>query len=210
MSLAYATKDQMKVWKCTSKPGKDYPERATDRVTLHIRADKENGGYIAQLLATDGYQAVVRNIQAEAGAEEIKTSIPREAVEKAEKVMKSGDRAYFSENKITVIEVSDDDNTGIENLRTIAQIPYVEQMDMFIDLDTALQKAIKSDIDEKKVIVDAAVLKKAVEQLKHGDEHVYVTLSFRGNPNDMQPLVMTAFEAMETYEITAAVMPVRS
>jgi hypothetical protein len=136
----------MKVWRATSTPDKDFPERATERVTLHVYPDKESGGFIACLIATDGYQAIRRNIETDADAKEVRTSIPREAVEKAEKAMKPGNRAYFDDNKITVVEVNEDELTGIESLRTIATMPYVEQLDMFIDLETSLQKAVNADL----------------------------------------------------------------
>lgn len=209
MSVAYATKDQMKVWKATSTPDKDYPERASDRVTLHIKQDIQNGGFIACLIATDGYQAIRRNIETTADAKEVRTSIPREAVEKAEKAMKPGNRAYFDDNKITVVEVTEDEATGIESLRTIATMPYVEQMDMFIDLETALQKSVSAELPEKTCIIDAKVLKKLVDQLKHGDERVYLTISFRGVQDDLQPVIMRSFEGMETVELTAAIMPIK-
>lgn len=209
MSVAYATKDQMKVWKANSTPDKDYPERATDRVTLHVRPDQENGGFIACLIATDGYQAIRRNIETDADAKEIKTSIPREAVEKAEKAMRPKDRAYFDDNRITVMEVTEDEITGIESLRIIATMPYVEQLDMFIDLETSLQKAVNADLPERTCVIDAKVLKKVAEQLKHSDERVYLTVSFRGTPEDLQPVIMRAFEGMETMELTAAIMPIK-
>lgn len=66
---AYATKDQMRVWKSATKPDKDYPERHSDRVQFTVKADP-NGGYIAHLMAMDGYQIIKRNIQSEAGAED--------------------------------------------------------------------------------------------------------------------------------------------
>lgn len=209
MNTAYATKDQMKVWKATSTPDKDYPERATDRVTLHIEQDAENGELTASLIATDGYQAIRRNIETTADARVVKTSIPREAVEKAEKAMKPGNRAYFDDNMITVVEVTEDETTGIESLRTIATMPYVEQMDMFIDLETALQQAVNAELPEKTCVVDAKVLKKLVDQLKYADERVYLTISFRGTQDDLQPVIMRSFEGMETMEITAAIMPIK-
>ncbi|MBI5117612.1 hypothetical protein HZA56_14135 [Candidatus Poribacteria bacterium] len=209
MSLAYATKDQMKVWKSTSKPDKDYPERATDRVQLHIKKDDVNGGFIAYLGATDAYQAIRRNIETDSDAEEVKIAIPRETIEKAEKAMQPGNRAYFDDNVVTVVEVTEDDDTGIDSLRTIGKFPFVEQMDMFVDLETALQKMMSDEREEKMCVIDAKVLKKLVEQLKAGDERVYLTVTFRGAPQDLQAVVMTAFDGMETMQITAAIMPIK-
>lgn len=209
-AYCYATKDQMKVWKATTRPDKDYPERSTDRVTLEIRKDADAAGYIASLIATDGYQAIRRNLEYEAAAKELKTSVPREAIEKAEKVMKPGNRTYFYDNRLVVVEVLEDpDNTGIDTFRTIATLPYMEQLDMFIDLETALQKATKEELVVQTCIIDARILKKLTEQLKAGDETVYLTVSFRGTPEDLQPVIFKAFEGLDTMELTAAIMPIR-
>jgi hypothetical protein len=207
MSVAYATKDQMKVWKSTTVPDKDYPERSSDRVMLTVK-DTENGP-VAYLVASDGNQLIKRNIQTDNEASSkapLKSSIPREAVQKAEKIMKPKDRAYFEDNRIVVMEVTEDEDTGIESTRTIATIPYLEQMDLFAELESVLEKAANGEKPEKVVIVDARVLKKVVEQLKAGDERVYLTIRLRGED---EPIIMTSFEGLDYMELTAAIMPIK-
>jgi len=206
MNLAYATKDQMKVWKSTSKPDKDYPERSTERVMFEIQSDERC--YIA---ATDGYQFVKRYIQSEEGAsseKQLKTSIPRSTMEKAEKVMKPRDRAYFSSGKISVYEVTTDEKTQEELEQLAGTFPYAEQLDMFIDFEPALSKATAHAPELAKVVtLDARVLKKVVEQMKSGDSIVHLNIRFAG---EMDAVTITAFDGIEEEEIRAAVMPIKS
>lgn len=205
MSLAYATKDQMKVWKSTSKKTKDDPDRPTQRVMFVV--SKAEVGYDAALMASDGYQLVKRSIQTEDGAKSVKWAIPGDAIEKAEKAMQQGDRAYFDEGKITIREIKIDERTGFEDTRITAVIPYVEQMDMFMDLETPMQKTANSKHPEKIVTLDAKVLKKVVEQLKSGDARVFVTVRMRG---ELDGVLLTAFEGIHDEAITAVVMPIRT
>lgn len=121
--------------------------------------------------------------------------------------MKPGDRAYFEDNKIVVMAVDTDEDTGIESTRTLGTIPYIENMDLFADFETALEKAVKSGLPEKVCVIDGAVLRKLVEQFKAGEERVYLTIHFTGYPD---PVIFQAFEGREDIELTGAVMPIKS
>lgn len=208
MSVAYATKDQMKVWKATTKPDKDYDARPSDNVMLTVK-DTDDGS-VAYLVASDGYQLIKRNLQPEADAKTeapLKVAIPREAIEKAEKVMKSHDRAYFEANKIVVMEVTEDEDTLQDITRVIANIPYAEQLDLFRDFESVLEKAVNAtDKPEKVCVIDARILRKLTDQLKSGDENVYLSIHFKG---ELDPVVMSAFEDMDYMELTAAIMPIK-
>jgi len=207
MSLAYANKDQMKVWKSTSKPDKDFPARSTENVMLEVKQAKDGKGYVAMLSASDGYQLMKRNIQIDddAAAEApLKQVIPRDAMEKAEKAMKKNDRAHFSNNKITIYEVTFDEHDE-EQARITAIVPYATQMDMFIDMESAIQKEANKEHPEKVVKIDAKKLRQIADQLKNGDAITNVTIRFRGEKDGM---IITAFEGIEDEEITAVIMPI--
>lgn len=206
MSLAYASKDQMKVWKSASKPDKDYPDDKRSSVMFQIK--KDESGCTVTLSASSGVQLVRRNIQAETDAyaeAPLKVAIPRDAVEQAEKAMKQGDRAYFDESKITVHEVIEDPDIDLEHTRVKAIIPYVEQLDMFIDMDSPIE-TIAAQKHDKVVTIDASVLKRVVDQMKNGDALCYVTIRM-GSEDD--GVFLTAFEGIEDEELTAVVMPLK-
>lgn len=208
MSYAYASKDQMKIYKSAAKPDKDFPERSTNRIMFDCKKDTGLGVYISRLTATDGYQLVRRNITSEAEAHEGKMAIPYEAMEAAEKTMKRGDLAYFDDNKITVrqvIEASD----GSETTVIKAEIPFAEQIDLFADFESAVEKHANADLPERICTVNAKVLKKVVEQLKAGDASVFVKLHLRASDNGLEPVMFSAFEGVEDEEITAVLMPIK-
>lgn len=210
MSVASANKDQMKVWKSAAKPDKDGPDRPTTRVMLTIRKDEKESGYFAKLYASDGYQLVSRNIQAESdasGEAPLEVAIPRDAMEAAEKAMHKTDLAYFDDNKITVRAVIEDSDTHEAHTVVRAVIPYVEQIDMFSDFLSVVEKHANSEIPERIVTLDAKVLKKVVEQLKSGDARVFVKLHLR--EGGIEPLILTAFPGIPDEEITAVVMPIK-
>lgn len=209
---AYASKHQLKVWASASRYDKDYPRRPTDNVMFEVKKtnakDGIKAGYIATVTATDGYQLMRRNVQTDNDATEpIKISIPREAVEKAEKAMKLGDRCYFDDRRLEVVEVTRDKDTDEELEQTVAMIPFVEQLDLFIDLDSPIEAEANKDVPEKVVTLDAKVLKKVVDQFKSGDALCYVTLHFKG---EMDGVIIKAWEGIDDEELTAVVMPTRS
>lgn len=209
---AYATKHQMKVWQSASRYDKDYPRRPTDNVMFEIKKTKAKdgvkAGYIATVTATDGYQLMRRNVQTDNDATKpVKISIPREAVEKAEKAMKLGDHCYFDDHRLEVVEVTRDKNTDEELEQTVAMIPFVEQMDLFIDLDSPIEAVANKEAPEKVVTLDAKVLKKLVDQMKSGDALCYVSVRFKG---DMDGVIIRAWEGIDDEELTAVVMPIRT
>ncbi len=212
MSLAYASKDQMKVWKSALKPEKDGHDVATTKVQFIINAvdpkDKTKG-YTAHLIATDGYQAMKRQIEVEAdagGEAPLKIGIPREAVEQAEKAMKKGDRAYFDDGKITVREITEEEATGFEDSRIKAIIPYTQQMDLLPDYEVAVEKAVNSEQPGRVVTIDAGLLRKIADQMKSGDARVTVDLHLR---EGLDGFVLRSFEGIEGEEITAVIMPLK-
>lgn len=209
MYVAFASKDQMKVWKSTSKPDKDFPARATESVMLEVKSAKDGKGHIASLSASDGYQLMKRNIQIgdDAAAESpLKVAIPRDAMEKAEKAMKKNDRAFFSDSKITIFEVTFDEHEE-EQTRVTAIVPYSIQLDMFIDMESVIQKEANKEHPEKVVKIDAKKLRQIADQLKSSDAITNVTIRFRG---ELDGMIITAFEGIEDEEITAVIMPLVS
>ena len=208
MSYAYANKDQMKIYKSAAKPDKDFPERSTNRIMFECKKDTGLGVYISTLTATDGYQLVRRNLSSEAEAHEGKMAIPYEAMEAAEKTMKRGDLAYFDDNKITVRQVIEQAD-GSETTIIKAEIPFAEQIDLFGDFQSVLEKYANSELPERICTVNAKVLKKVVEQLKAGDASVFVKLHLRASDNGLEPVMFSAFEGVEDEEITAVLMPIK-
>jgi len=209
MQYASATKDQMKAWKSAAKPDKDYPERSTNRIMFKSRKDEKLGVYITTLVASDGYQLIKRNITSELDAKQHKMAIPRGVMEAAEKTMKKGDRAYFSDGKITVRSVSIDETTEEEITVVRGVFPFVEQLDLFSDFETAMESFANKELPERICTLDAKILKQIVEQLRSGDARVFVKVHFRESPDGLQPVVMQAFEGIEEEELTAVIMPIR-
>lgn len=207
MSYASATKDQMKAWKSAAKPDKDFPERSTNRIMFETKKDKGLGVYVTTIIASDGYQLIKRNITSETEARETKMAIPRDAMEAAEKAMKKGDRAFFDDNKITIRQTVETDGEEFTVVRAV--IPFVEQIDLFADFESMIEKYANSELPERVVTMDAKVLKKIVEQLKSGDASVFVKLRLRPSDNHLEPMIMTAFEGIEDEELTAVVMPIK-
>lgn len=211
MSLAYANKDQMKIWKSAMKPLKDgAPEPPTTKVMLHVHTS--DTGMIATLTATNRYQLMQRHITVDddyhEGDGEVQIPIPSDAIAAAEKLMpKKGGRALFFEHKIEVHEVLLDVDTMDEDDRLIGTIPFLVQEELFKNWDDLLHREANSKLPEKVVTIDAAVLKPIVEQLKSGDARVFVTLRMRG---EMESLLLTAFEEVEDEELRAVIMPVKS
>lgn len=208
MSYAYATKDQMKVYKSASKPDKDYPERPTNRVMFTCKKDKGLGVYISRLTATDGYELVRKNITSEPEAHEGKMAIPYEAMEAAEKTMKKTDLAYFEDNKIVIRQVIENED-GTETTIVRANVPFSEQIDLFADFESPVEQAANSELQERIITLDAKVLKRVVEQLRHGDARVFVKVHLRASENGLEPMIITAFEGIEDAEMTAVVMPIK-
>ena len=205
MSYAYATKDQMKVWKSALKPEKDGDQPPATKVQFVVT--KDDTGYRAHLIATDYHQCVKRAIELEDVTEVMKTSIPREAVEQAEKAMKAGDRAHFEDGKIVVKEILEEDEMFSDLERTKAIIPYAEQMDLLPDLDTALANVANTGQPDAIVTINSTLLKRVAEQLKDGDNAIYVDLHLRAG---QKGLVFKAFNDVEGKEITAVIMPINT
>lgn len=205
MRYAYASKHQMKVWNSAAKPDRDYPGW-NQNVMFQIKL--KDGGYIATLTATDGYQLMRRNIQTDDDAtQELKVAIPRQSIEQAEKAMKLGDRAYFDDGKIQIVEILEDPDTEEDIERIKCYVPFFEQMDMFKDLDSPIEAEANKDYPEKVVTLDAKLLKKVAEQLRNGDALCYVTIRAH---NVLDGVVMTAFDGIDDEEITAVIMPIKS
>lgn len=210
MRIGYATKDQMKVWQSATKPAHDgHPEIPTTRVML--LATKEGTSIVASLTATDGYQLMRRYFQIDPYLEisqPIKIAIPSDAIKLAEKAMKINDRAYLDSetNKIVVVELSEDEN-GEELERTTATVPYVHQLDMFMELESGIEKAANQVADTDRVIeLDARILQKIVKQLKSGPANVYITI--RMQPGEA-PMLINAFDEVEDERLIAVVMPLQ-
>lgn len=206
MSKAYATKDQMKVWKSAAVLYKDDPIRSVNHVMLSVKEVK--GVEQAYLIASDGYQIMKRNILVddETPFETSSSAIPRATVEKAEKAMKQGDLAYFDDGMITLKEPVRDHNGDIYDYKTFAVMPYTEQLDLFGEFDTTLHDAVKADAPERKVLLNAKLLKLIAEQLRSDDDMVFVEVTLRGQ---MDIITFQAFKGDETKEITGAVMPLK-
>lgn len=209
MNLAFATKDQIGVWRSTTKPKKDgEQERPSTYVRLYIEKDEE-GKQSAYLLATDGYQLMKRAIALEAGAEETTMAIPSAAVEQADKAMQQGDRAYFGdEGKIIVRELLPDEDTGDEESRIKAIIPFDQQLEIDGDWRGALEKVINKGAPDRIVTLDSKVLKRVVEQMKSGKATVHVTLHMHDGEDAKHGVLLTALEETEEEQITAVVMPI--
>ena len=209
MNYAFATKDQMKVWKSAAALLKGDPERSVNQVMLHIRS--AGSGFTAHLLATDGYQLMKRNINTEdlfegTFPQEYSSAIPRSTVEKAEKAMKQGDHAYFGENRITLKSPVYNERNELTDYKVFAELPYIEQLDMFKDFESALEKGVKSDVVSRKVLLNAHYIKLIADQLRSDDSRVTVELSIHGGTD---VVTFKAFPDDENLTITAGIMPIK-
>ena len=124
-----------------------------------------------------------------------------------EKAMKKTDRAFFDDNKITIRETVESDGEEFTVVRAV--IPFVEQIDLFGDFQSVIEKQANSELEERVVTLDAKILKKIVEQLRSGDATVFVKVHLRPSANGLEPVIFTAFEGIEDEELTAVVMPIK-
>lgn len=204
---AYANKDQMKVWKSASKPLNDgYPESPQTKIVLDVRTGEK--GMLAMLTATDSYQMMQRNICVGDGFNEgdqpVQIPIPYDAMAAAEKVMHPKDRAYFFDNKIIVMEITEDQDNGEEIERERASVPFIVQMEL-VQRDNwakTLETIAANGLPEKVIMIDAKALKRVVDQLKSGDARVYVYFRMSGD----EKMMVTAFDDIEDESIRATIM----
>jgi DNA polymerase III sliding clamp (beta) subunit (PCNA family) len=205
VSLAYANKEEMKVWKSAKKPVHDgASEHPITNVILQIE-DHPQKGMCAYLTATDAYQIIKREITAEDSVEPVEVRIPRSVVEQAEKAMAKGDRAYFEPNQIKIVEVLTDRDTLEETIQVKAMLPFAEQLELdFPDTKSFLESAIDPNEPVKKITVNAAHLRRVLDQFKLGNNSVWLHIQTNGQD---KPLKISAFEQTDS-GIFSAVMPI--
>lgn len=204
MIYAYASKDQMKLWKITDKPAKGESPSSRHTVYFQITEDDKRG-MAAFLYASDGYTAIKRGVELEGGAEVTRISIPRQAIESAEKTMVKGDRAYFEPGRIVVSEVSINE-WDEEELKQKAVVPYVEQLELAAPEWDHLSKYSKEGTERRSIKVNVSILEAALKQFRHYNHGVYMNLSI-GGPED--PILLDAFADVECQEIFGIAMPLR-
>lgn len=205
MIYAYASKDQMKVWKITDKPAKG--ESIASRHTVYFEVvEDEKQSMSAFLYASDGYTAIKRGVELESDAEPMKLSIPRQAIESAEKTMVKGDRAYFESGRIVVYEVSINE-WDEEELKQKAVVPYVEQLELAApEWSGMFGHHLKDTLEPRTVKVNVAVLEAALKQFKHNNHGVYMNLTVSGPE---EPILLDAFADIECQEIFGIAMPIK-
>lgn len=208
MYYAYANKDQMKVWKSARKAINDgEPEPPTTKVMLHVKTTDK--GMVANLTATDSYQMMQRNICVSDGYTEgdksIDICIPGDGVKLAEKSMTPKDRAYFDDNKIIIMAITEDEY-GEEMEVTKASIPFTVQTELFKNWSDLLIREEKEGVPDRIVMIDAQVLKRITDQLKSGQARVYINLSLRDEDSSV---IISAFPDIEDEALRAVIMPVK-
>lgn len=201
--LAYATKDQLSVFKLAVK---DREEGRGAFVQLDI--DYTPGvAAKASLSATDGKKAIRRDIMPAEGVEDYHANISRHAIQAAQKLMGKDCRAYFHTNKIRVARVGEDPKTYLETLETIADIPFTVQTELEFDVRNVLEHSVEdSEVAERRVCVPLKDLQAALNQFKHGNNAIWVHVTMRGN-NEV--LKISAFEQLDGEGIFAAVAPIQ-
>lgn len=201
--IAYATKDQMKVWKMARKEDKDEitPVPAS---FIHFEIKDAIGS-----LSAANYGVVKRNIKVEDGSLDIAIDIPRRSIEIAEKAMSTGDRAYFYKNSIKIANVAEDPNTGEETLDVRAEFPFVALSQTSLDLkDPRDPGALVAGegIPDGTLTVDAKRLKEVLDQFKLGSNAVWIHIKADKLESGTQILRLSAFEHDEEIAIRSAVI----
>lgn len=204
MSLAIATKENLKAWKSASRADDGRP---LEYVLLSII--KKGMEYKASLVASDGYRIIEKYIDPDVHAAAARVNIPRKVVQAAEKSMGKNDRAYIEHGKITIRAATPDIPVVDYDSPVKAIIPFIEQTSFdFPEVKTLLERATAQPFPEKVMVIDPKLLQEVLNQFKSSNgQNMYVELHMAGK-NDV--LLFKAHDPIDGNEITGGLTPIHS